>query len=129
VFAGSPITGVGDGIDTHDRPNLLVSNPIIGNVNQWFNPAAFALPAPGHVGTASRTICCGPTFKDIDASISKRFPITESAGLLFGTDVFNLVNHPNFGLPSNQLSNPQAGQITTTVGVPREIQFSLKLTF
>ncbi len=144
VFAGFDISGIGDAIDFPDRPDLLRANPIVGSVGQWFDPTAFALPAAGHVGTAPRTPLRGPTYKDVDFSVSKQFGITERTNLLFRSDFFNIANHPNFALPFNQVFiqtgfnnlgqptgalNPQAGRITSTVGVPREIQFSLKLLF
>ena len=71
----------------------------------------------------------GPGFAQIDASVAKVFRLTESTNLQFRTDFFNIANHANFSLPNSNLSSPQVGVISTTDGVPREIQFSLKLVF
>jgi hypothetical protein len=57
------------------------------------------------------------------------FRFTESKNLQFRADFFNIANHPNFGLPNSNLSSPQVGVISATVGVAREVQFSLKLIF
>jgi hypothetical protein len=129
VLLGADPSGIGDAIDFPDRPNQLRANPFVGRVNEWFDPAAFTSPAPGHIGTASRTPLVGPKFVQFDASVAKIFQVREGVNLQFRADVFNLLNHSNFGLPNSNLSSPQVGVISTTTGVPREVQFSLKMNF
>ncbi len=134
VLLGADPTGIGDFIDFPDRPNQLRPNPVVGKVNEWFDPSAFASPALGHIGTASRTPLVGPKFVQFDASLAKVFKTSESTNLQFRADMFNIANHANFGLPNSNLSSPQAGQITTLAGSPiggasRQMQFSLKFTF
>lgn len=129
VLMGTDVSGIGDLIDFPDRPNQLRRNPKVGRVDEWFDPTAFASPAPGHIGTASRTPVVGPNFVQFDASINKVFDINESTKVQFRTDFFNIANHANFGLPNSSLASPQVGVISSTVGVPREIQFSLKFNF
>ena len=66
--------------------------------------------------------------------------ITERMNVEFRLEGFNLLNHPNFGLPNgilfsgidgsgNGIVNPAAGQITDTVGHHRQLQFAVKFTF
>jgi hypothetical protein len=43
--------------------------------------------------------------------------------------VFNVFNHPQFGIPNADVDTSQAGSITTTVHSSRQIQFGLKLLF
>ena len=135
VLLGTDTSGVGDSIDFPDRTNKPIFNPYVRKGSEFFDATAFIgpggsnLPLPGHLGTASRTPLVGPKFVQFDASINKVFRLTESKGLQFRADMFNLANHANFGLPNSNLSSPQAGVISSTVGVPREVQFSLKLTF
>src|SRR6266481_3280624 len=43
--------------------------------------------------------------------------------------VFNLTNHPNFGLPNSAIGNPSVGIITTTINRERQNQLALKLYF
>jgi hypothetical protein len=47
------------------------------------------------------------------------------------SEFFNILNHPDFGVPHNNVQDSAFGQITTTNSAtsPREIQFALKLTF
>ena len=46
----------------------------------------------------------------------------------FRAECFNLLNHPNFGLPENDLESPAFGQILQA-GPPRLLQLALKLIF
>jgi hypothetical protein len=48
--------------------------------------------------------------------------------LEFRAEFFNLLNHPNFGIPGETIGSSTAGQITSA-GSPRDIQFGLKLKF
>src|SRR5438552_1985858 len=82
-------------------------------------------------GTLGRNIYRGPFQQNWDFSVIKNFRISERQTLRFTTDFFNLWNHANFAGPaSNDLENPNAfGKITSTVGTPRLIQFSLRWAF
>ncbi len=120
-----------------NRPNQ-VCDPKSGSrsISHWFNTGCLT-PAPvGELGTASRTPVSGPDFVNTDFSLIKRFLVTERVGLDFRAEIFNLFNHPQFGLPGNDMSqafggtaSPSFGVINTTVNNPRLVQFALKLTF
>ena len=134
VLVGADPSGIGDFIDFPDRPNAASFNPYVRKGTNYFDPTAFTSPAPGHIGTASRTPLVGPKYVQFDASLAKIFKTSESTNLQFRADMFNIENHTNFGLPNSNLSSPQAGQITTLAGSPtggasRQMQFSLKFTF
>jgi hypothetical protein len=103
----------------------------LSSSSAYFNPCAFAAPAPGEIGNASRAPLSGPDFVNTDFSVIKRFALPwESTGLDFRVEFFNLFNHAQFGLPANDLNAPsQFGQISSTVNNPRLIQFGLKLNF
>jgi hypothetical protein len=138
------------------RPNE-VSNPNQGGggadcpaqvhtVTNWFNPCAFALPAAGQLGNASRAPLVGPDFVNTDFSVIKQFALPwENMGLNFRAEFFNLFNHPQFATPNStsSLATPDInvpkfstnratsgfGTISATVNNPRLVQFGLKLTF
>ena len=103
-----------------------LSNP---SLTQWFNPAAFAVPAPYTYGNAAPYSLFGPHYFDWDMGIFKTFPLTERFKLTFRSDLMNVLNHPNFGNPINDISNPSVGAITGTSGNARAVQFSLRLEF
>ncbi len=52
-------------------------------------------------------------------------------GLRFRAEFFNIFNHPNFGNPNNDLSQPPTlfGHSIYQIGGPRSIQLALKLQF
>jgi hypothetical protein len=129
VLLGTGISGIGDNIDFPDRPNQIRPNPIIGRVDQYFDPTAFVSPAAGHMGNASRTPLVGPGLTQFDLTFSKMFQIKENVNLQFRTDMFNFINHSNFALPNSNLSSPQVGVISSTAANSRQIQFSLKLNY
>ena len=127
-----------------ERPNLVPgrsSNPIVGRINQWFDPSAFQLQPAGEIGDLGRNTLVGPKFFDFDLGITKATKITERMNIEFRAEAFNLLNHPNFGLPGLALfsgfnqntqqanSNGLAGVITNTVGTSRQLQFAVKFRF
>ncbi|MBV8071022.1 MAG: hypothetical protein JO270_14025, partial [Acidobacteriaceae bacterium] len=85
----------------------------------------------------------GPGYFDTDLTLNKTFSITERFRLLIGANFFNILNHPNFDLPVNNVALGNFGTITSTVSAPtsaygsfqgsavsgRVIQTQVKLTF
>jgi hypothetical protein len=139
-----------------ERPNL-VGNPYsgfcpngtrVGTPACWFNPSAFVLPPPGQFGTAGRNSLRGPGFAQFDLAVRKAFHLARETQIVFGAEAFNLLNHPNFGVPSNTQSPltlggngdavfknaagdfaDNSGRIFTTVGTARQIQLDARFTF
>ena len=85
------------------------------------------MPPTGTQGTAGRNTVRGPGYQRVDLSITKRFPIGPTR-LEFRGEIFNLLNHTNFGTPDNNISNPTAGVITTADDA-RSMQFGFRLTW
>jgi hypothetical protein len=107
--------------------NPHVSNP---SLNEWFNPAAYAVPANYAFGNAAPNSLFGPRYFDWDMGAFKTFPLTERFKLTFRSDLMNVLNHPNFANPNNDISQPQSvGTITWASGPTRVVQFSLRLAF
>lgn len=106
-----------------------------------FEPAPLLSPAAGGDGTVTvfgnlgRNAFRGPFQQNWDFSLQKNFQITERIGARFSTDFFNIWNHANFANPSitdvETIGVPGSpfGQIFSTTGTPRLIQFSLRLSF
>ncbi len=72
----------------------------------FFTPeevARFSFPGAGEIGNAGRNVFRNPSFFNIDASLVKRFRITERQALAFRAEGYNIFNHPNFGFP---IANP-----------------------
>ena len=85
----------------------------------------------------SRTVLNGPMNWTADLSLFKVFPITEKANLRFNLDAFNAFNVQGLNNPGNTSSgNTDGVEQVTPGGVgassyngPRELQFTLRLTF
>jgi hypothetical protein len=82
-------------------------------------------------GNLGRNIYRGPHQQNWDFSLIKNFRLTERQSLRFTSDFFNIWNHANFANPvSTDVESPSNfGQIVSTRGVPRLIQFSLRYAF
>ena len=88
------------------RPNLLQGvDPFLNNDRNMINPAAFAIPDPGEWGNFPRNELSGPSFRQVDLILAKRFKLTETMNFEFRTEVFNIFNHTNFANPSTTLNN------------------------
>lgn len=97
--------------------------------SNWLNPAAFSIPPFGTFGATSRNQFRSDRFKNLDFSIFRRFPITESLGIEFRAEAFNLTNTPVFERPVRDLNDPNFGKIFSTANSERQIQFGLKVIF
>lgn len=102
----------------------------VGSIGCWFNTNAFAQNPLGSFGTSSRNMLEGPHYFNIDMGLGRSFTIREGQSLLLRGEVFNILNHPNFGLPNNNQSSGSFGQITSTAGSgPRVLQLAVKYLF
>ena len=117
------------------RPNYVSGCQVaVGKQSEWFNPACFSLQAPGTLGNIGRDTVIGPNNVDLDMALLKDTRISERYRVQFRGEVFNIFNHPNFGLPNDSVftasgPNPTAGQITTQVGTARQSSAGIEVYF
>jgi hypothetical protein len=100
-------------------------------IQDWFDPSAF-VPVPSgdfRYGDSGINILRGPRFADVDFSSYKHFSLREWMNWEFRAEFFNVLNHPNFGLPQSTVGLSSTGQISATTGDPRIVQFGLKMNF
>ena len=122
------LSGVG-----FDRANL-VGDPSVQHSSraallaEYFNTAAFQANAIGTFGNSGRNILFGPGTVNLDVSLSKAFAVREKQSLQLRGDAFNIANKPNFGDPTNTLTSPAFGRITSA-SAGRILQVSLKYLF
>jgi len=95
---------------------------------EWFNTAAFSLPALYTFGSAPRNAVIGPSLEEFDLSIAREIPLHESVKLQFRAEAYNALNHPNFGIPNRMAFTPNFGRISSAQD-SRQMQFALKLLF
>jgi len=115
------------------NPNFT-GKVITGGVDQYFNPLAFIQPLPGTYGNVGRNILQGPSLKQFDLALAKRWSLTERVALQFRSEFFNLFNHTNLNTPNPVVyaaatgdPSPTAGVVTSAATTSRQVQLGLKL--
>jgi hypothetical protein len=125
------LTGIGE--DTADQvgnPSPPGHRPLQDKLAEWFNTAAFQQNAIGTFGDTGINTLRGPRLTNIDLALTRSTRLFEGQEVLFRAEFFNMLNHPNFGNPNSTLSSgARFGMITTNVGTPRNIEFSLRYSF
>ena len=118
-------------------------------MSYYFNPSAFveAVVQPGQtipsahdptalagdlgtdLGNVGRNVLRGPGQSDVDFSIAKLFPWSESKKVEFRADFFNLLNHASRDNPVSDITSPNFGKILSFSSSPRIVQLALRVTF
>jgi hypothetical protein len=114
------------------NPNLLniVTNPTTGAfVSSTLKPGLMAASAPGTFGNFPINSLNGPNYFNIDASLVKRIPITETVKFELKTTLINVLNHPNFIYATQNFDSTSFGRITAASGSPRIIHFTFQLAW
>jgi hypothetical protein len=134
-----------DGSSGTDRPVLmsgsltdLYASGGSGRV-QYLVPQATAqtqLGVPADVtnpfAPIARNAFRSPAVQYYDASLSRKFNVTETASIAFEANVFNVFNRAQFAAPNTAaLSSNRFGEVTRTRPslTPRQMQFGLKVRF
>jgi hypothetical protein len=121
-----------------------------------FNAAAYTDPpgdpntgVPLRQGNVSRNSLRGFGATQWDCAIHRNFAVNERINLQFRAEMFNILNHPNFGQPDSNFGSSRFGQSSQMlgrslaqgagssgglsplfqIGGPRSVQLALKLQF
>jgi hypothetical protein len=118
----------------------VVGSPNAGphSFDQWFNTAAFAVPAKGTFGNAAINSFRGPGFNNWDLAMSKEIPFgrNEVRRITLRVEAYNAFNHTQFATVNTAAQfnatgaqiNSQFGQIAST-RAPRVLQLGANLRF
>src|SRR5579871_3440186 len=114
----------------YERLNLI-GNPRSSNptVEQWLNPAAFAVPAQYTFGNLGRFALRTQGSSNWDVSLFRQLSLKEKYKLELRGEAFNLFNHPVFGVPVTDFNQPNFGAITSTANTERRLQIGGKILF
>jgi hypothetical protein len=129
VTSDSMVNGVANTL----RPDVSGPVRIIGSPDNWFDTSVFT--AVTDFGNLGRNLVIGPSFFNTDFSIVKNTDLGERLHVQFRVEMFDLLNHANFGQPGAVVATPVFGQITNTrfptgeAGSSRQIQFAIKVSF
>ena len=92
--------------------------------------ALFTNPAAGSNGNTGRNFFIGARQFQIDASLSKKFKISERINFDLRVDARNLTNTPNFDLPTATVTSATFGRIRDgVINTARRIQLGGKINF
>jgi hypothetical protein len=68
------------------RPNVKAGRTVdsitTGNLNQWFDPTAFALPPAGELANVGRNVPVGPHTRNVDFSLLQGYGRTAHLGAI-----------------------------------------------
>jgi hypothetical protein len=120
-------------------PDNQVNKPPAGadpNQYQYFDRSAYqAVNVPAgqqqRFGTSPRNSLRGPGFWNIDMGVFRTISLPGNVDLQLRVEALNLLNHPNFSNPGNNISDASTfGFITSTTGVgERNIRFGVRVSF
>ena len=119
---------------TPNRPNVVAGQSVLlpsgqRNADHFYNTGAFSTPAPNTFGNAGRDILPGPGNAVVDVALHRRFTVMEHKTIEFRAEAFNLLNHPNIGIPGPYPDfGPFFGK-AFSAGDPRRMQFALRFDF
>ncbi|MGA2984442.1 MAG: carboxypeptidase-like regulatory domain-containing protein [Terriglobia bacterium] len=132
--AGNQSNNNGSGVFASERPDatgLPASLPRSDRTTlDFFNTAAFALPASGQLGTAGRNSITGPGTVNFNMSLGRFFTFSREKNLRarFSIDTTNIFNHPNYSSVATTVNSENFGWVTG-VGAMRAVTLSLRMNF
>jgi len=113
-------------------PNVVGDSHVSNqSAQQWFNPAAFAIPDAYSFGDSGRNSLRGPRFTSVNMALAKNFPFRFDYPLNMQVrmDAFNAFNHTILSNPNGSIGSPSAGTITGTQISGRVLQLGARLSF
>jgi hypothetical protein len=128
---------------TGQRAQVVGTPLIVGQAGCWFYVAAntvcqsaapqatsaFASPTQYTYGNGGRNILRANGLKQFDFTLMKNFPVREAMQFQFRAEMFNILNHPTFSVPTTTVNSSSGGQVTSTLNAARIIQLALKFSF
>ena len=149
AFPASPEAGIVFANDVFyiPRPDLVPGQPLYLKDpalpgGRTFNLAAFTFPAENQQGNFPRNGLRAFPASQVDLALRREFKLRERIRLQLRAEVFNLFNHPNFGRPTVDITDPLFGKpiqmlngslgglnALYQMGGPRSGQLALKILF
>ena len=136
---GADPAGVGfPQIEGNGRADIVSGVPLYPtnqSINEWLNPAAFAVP-PNNIGRFPDSpvgVANGPGTQAVSLSLLKTIQIKEKYRMQLGAQTANLFNHPNFATPDTTFNTSGFGTISGLQAAegagPRTIQGTFRVSF
>jgi hypothetical protein len=87
---------------------ITIAGPTI---DRFFNTAAFAVPAPGTFGSASRNMIIGPGSRLLNAQFSRDLTLPHNRGITLQVTATNLLNTVNYTRVDTTVNSPTFGNV------------------
>lgn len=120
--------------DRLNSTNGIVTSPVAGDrsirlgLAPGTNPMSL-LAQDGQDGSVGRNTFRAQSTMTFDISIMRNFKFSAERQFQFRTEIFNLFNRANFGIPERILESPAFGKSLRTITPARMIQFGFKFSF
>lgn len=125
--------------DGNQRPNVICSQLRTGisyheaakTTLPYLNQNCFADPGDNIPGDAPRHFAQlrGDGIRNVDMSLSKEFKVSEGKSLQVRAEMFNVANHQRFAFPDAGFQDGSFGNVTSTTGNFRRMQFGARFQF
>jgi hypothetical protein len=133
----APAGAVRPDVGPNNIPDRGNKSPFEGakkNRDQWFVGGlggAFLLPANNTFGNYGINTLRGPKFINQDLSLAKSFAATERLRFTLRAEAYNVFNHTNLGMPADNVTASNAGQITSIAfgSTMRRLQYAFRIDF
>jgi hypothetical protein len=137
VRTGTPLLFTASTSQLNAPSNIQVPNETspfkklrgIGTKQPWFDTTSFSQPVGAVFGNMGQNVYSGPGQLTMNTSVFRSFPVRDSVSLQLRMDAFNSLNHPTFANPSTSLTSTNFGQVTSTTGAARTLQFASTVSF
>ena len=96
------------------------------SIDQWFNTAAFTVPAAGAFGSSPRNIITGPGSKNLNMTFNRNVQLGGNRNIDINMQVNNILNLANYSGVDTNVNSPTFGQIRSINGQRRA---TLRLNF
>ncbi len=111
-YSGRPFSAVSsqatlNAVNSYQFADCVSAPKQTGDIYQWYDRSAFAVPASGRFGTCGMNSLRGPGLINVDAGLEKKFTYRERWNFSFRAELFNLGNTPHH-------ANPGANSATGT---------------
>ncbi len=135
IDPGNALTGIDGLIGLAIRPNVLPGIQLAGtNINDIYRAGASAyfsqVTAASPIGNAGRNILRSTPLNDVDFAVNKSFRLPwEGHALSYRLEMYNSLNHRNYGIPEARINSPAFGNEGATDGGIRRIVMGLRYQF
>jgi carboxypeptidase family protein len=96
----------------------------------WIDISCFSHAPKGHFGNTGHNTVTGPGYWNLDLALSKNLYLDDKRYFTLKIEAFNALNHPNWGAPNSEISDPTSfGKITGTFSPPRIVELVVKFNY